>query len=418
MYEPLYKKVKPLRIEEVVGQRHLLGEGKPLRTLIERGKVPSLIFYGPPGVGKTLVAELLSERIKAQFVKISAVNSGMSELKKIKEEAENWKRWKKETVLFVDEIHRFNKAQQEFLLPLIEDGTIILIGASTENPIFALTKALFSRVMVFEFKPLEAGEIKTIVERAARKLGIAVSEDALSYIAKKAAGDARKALNMLELAHMCAQGKEIDAQTVAEAAGERAPIKYGEDEHYNVISAFIKSIRGSDPDAALYWLAVMLSAGEDPLYITRRLMILAAEDIGLADPEALNIAVSAHHAVSHVGMPEAELILAFATLYLAASPKSNSAYLAVKKALSFVKEHPKVEVPHHLMDARSFGKDKSARYLYPHDYPGGFVRQNYMKHNVLFYIPKAIGREKEIAERLRRFWNERYTENENAEPKA
>ncbi len=408
MYEPLYKKVKPLHIEEVVGQRHLLDEGKPLRTLIESGKIPSLIFYGPPGVGKTLVAEILSQRIKAQFVKLSAVNAGIPDLKKVKEEALNWKRWKKDTVLFIDEIHRFNKAQQEFLLPLIEEGTLILMGASTENPIFALTKALYSRVMVFEFYPLETEELKIILERAAQKVGIKISKDAISYIAKKAAGDARKALNMLEIATMCAKNSEINKNLLSETIGEKVSLKYDEEEHYNIISAFIKSVRGSDPDAALYWLSVMIRAGEDPLYITRRLMILAAEDIGLADPNALNIAVATHNAVSHVGMPEAELILAFATLYMATAPKSNSCYLAIKRALSFVEEHPRVEIPNHLMDPRSFGKDKKARYLYPHDYSEGFVKQEYMKCKARFYTPKEIGKEKEIAERLRRLWHERY----------
>lgn len=328
MYEPLYQRVKPCKIDEVVGQEHLLSIGAPLRVFIEKGRFPSLIFYGPPGTGKTLVAELMARRIDANFVKLSAVDAGIPDVKKVIKEAQDLKRWGKDTVLFLDEIHRFNRAQQDFLLPFIEDGTIILIGASTENPIFALNKALLSRVMVFDFRELSEEQLLKILHRALEKLEVdkRFTKGALEFIASQASGDARKALGMLELVLEGVECSDIDENQVRKALGDVSYLKFDKQEKYDVISAFIKSIRGSDPDAALYWLAVMLEAGEDPLYITRRLMILAAEDVGLADPMGLVVATSAHQAVSHVGLPEGELILAFATVYLASTYKSNSCY--------------------------------------------------------------------------------------------
>ena len=412
MYEPLYKRVRPINIEEFVGQHHLLGKNKPLRVMIERGTFTSFIFYGPPGTGKTLLAEIIARSTDSHFVKLSAVTSGISDMCKAVEEAKRWRGWGKKTILFVDEIHRFNKAQQEFLLPFIEDGVIILIGASTENPIFALTKALSSRIMVFEFKPLSKEELLQILERAILKAGIRTrfTKEALECIAERAGGDARKALSFLELIAFM-ELERVSASDVENILGVKAYFKYSDDEHYNVISAFIKSVRGSDPDAALYWLSIMLKAGEDPLYITRRLMILAAEDIGMADPIALPVAVAAHEAVSHVGMPEAELILAFATVYLATCLKSNSCYIAIRKAMDEVDKLSKVEVPVHLMDARSYEKLKSdkEKYIYPHDYPEAFVKQLYKPNDSVYYFPKPIGYEKEIVERLKRWWNERYS---------
>ncbi len=421
MYEPIYRVVRPSDIEEVVGQSHLLAPGAPLRVLIERGEFPSMLFYGPPGTGKTLVAEIMAHRIKANFVKLSAVKAGTQDVRKVAQEAEELKKWGKDTVLFLDEIHRFNRAQQDVLLPYIEEGTLVLVGASTENPIFALNKALVSRLMVFEFKPLSEEELKEILLRALKKLGKEglLSDDALSLIVSRAGGDARKALSMLELVLKAnPEGETITDAQVQRALGETTYLRYNRDEHYNVISAFIKSVRGSDPDAALYWLAVMLEAGEDPLYITRRLMILAAEDIGMADPAAIMVATSAHDAVSQVGMPEGELILAFATVYLATAPKSNSCYLAIRRAREWVKRHPNVKVPEHLMDSHAWEKRSSKeRYLYPHDYPEGFVRQRYMPWEEVFYIPKELGREAKVAEKLKKLWGERYPEKRDAEGK-
>ncbi len=417
MYEPLYKRVKPLDIDEVVGQTHLLGSSGPLRAIVERGKVPSLLFYGPPGVGKSLVAELISKRIDANFVKLSAVSAGIPEVKKVVQEAQRLKKWGRDTVLFLDEIHRFNKAQQDFLLPYVEDGTIILMGASTENPIFALNSALLSRVMVFEFKPLSEDELIEVLKRALLKINITqtLAEEAIRYIARRAGGDARKALGMLELVLDSVSEPEIDREKVERVLGGFVSLGYDVQQKYDVVSAFIKSVRGSDPDAALYWLSVMLEAGEDPLYITRRLMILAAEDVGLSDPVALLVAVAAHEAVSHVGMPEGELILAFATVYLATTTKSNSCYEAIKRARSWVKEHPNVKVPAHLADSHSWEKRHlSDKYLYPHDFPGGFVKQRYMPFDVRFFYPKDVGRERRVKERLNELWGERYAEKKDA----
>ncbi len=417
MYEPLYRKVRPSSIDDVVGQSHLLGKGKPLRIMIEKGEFPSLVFYGPPGVGKSLVAEIMAKVIDANFVRLSAVTAGVQDIKRVAKEAQELRRWGRKTVLFLDEIHRFNRAQQDMLLPFLEEGTFVLIGASTENPLFALNKALISRVMVFEFKPLEQSEIEEVLKRALVKLGREdfLTSDALRFIASRSSGDARKALGFLELVIDAFEEGPLSRRQVEEVLKGCPYIGYDEQEHYNIASAFIKSLRGSDPDAALYWLSVMLEAGEDPLFITRRLMILAAEDIGMADPLAMLVASSAHIGVSHVGMPEGELILAFATVYLATAPKSNSCYEAIKRARDYVKRNPKVEVPVHLMDAHAWQKRGSReKYLYPHDFPEGFVKQIYKPNDEVFYIPKPIGREAKIKERLERLWGERYAKKNNA----
>ncbi len=412
MYEPLYKRVKPSCIEEVVGQSHLLAPGCPLRVMLERGEFPSMLFYGPPGVGKTLVAEIMADSVKAHFVRLSAVLAGVQEIRKVAREAASLRGMGVRTVLFLDEIHRFNRAQQDLLLPYLEEGLLTLIGASTENPIFALNSALLSRVMVFEFKPLSEDEVLEVLRRALERLGCPwrFDPEALSLMASKAAGDARRALGYLELVlDALGEGERATAEVVRRVMGESVSLRYDRQQHYDVTSAFIKSVRGSDPDAALYWLAVMLEAGEDPLFITRRLMILAAEDVGMADPLGMLVASGAHVALEHVGMPEGELILAFATVYLACAPKSNSCYEAIRRAREFVKRRPDVRVPEHLLDSHAWAKRRGApRYKYPHDYPGGFVRQSYKPGDEVFYRPKAVGREERVKKLLERLWGERY----------
>ncbi|MGB9668356.1 MAG: replication-associated recombination protein A [Thermosulfidibacteraceae bacterium] len=414
MNEPLYRKIRPSDIEEVVGQEHLVGKGGVLRSLLESEKISSMLFYGPPGVGKTLVAEIIAKKITANFIRISAVTTGIKELKEIAEEAKRIKTRGKNTIVFIDEIHKYNKLQQDFLLPFIEDGTIIVIGASTENPIFAINKALLSRMIVLKFEPLTVEHIKKIIRRAIDKLNIdkKIDDSLIKAIAINSNGDARRALVILELILNSLKDKELitlkEAEGILNSLGVN--LRYDEDDRYNIISAFIKSVRGSDPDAALYWLSAMLEMGEDPLYITRRLIILAAEDIGLANPQALSIAVSAHHAVSHVGMPEGALILAMATIYLAVSPKSNSAYVAINKASEIIKKEGVKEVPLHLRDSCDWEKIKEkAKYLYPHDYPDCFVKQSYMPGNYKFYHPKEIGKEKNIKRILKELWGERYS---------
>lgn len=411
MYTPLYRRIRPLTIDEVVGQEHLLGKGALLRSVVESGKIPSMLFYGPPGVGKTLVAEIIADNVKASFVKLSAVTSGIKEIRNIANEAKIRKKRGENVILFIDEIHRFNKAQQDFLLPFLEDGTFIVIGASTENPLFALNKALLSRMLVFEFKELSKEDIKKILRRAIKVLGIEekLQEEILDAIAEKT-GDARKALMVLEVL-LESLNSEPPEETIKDIINMTLKgHSYDDEERYNVISAFIKSIRGSDPDAAIYWLTVMLKSGEDPLYITRRLMILAAEDIGLANPQALIVATSAHTAVAHVGLPEGAIILAMATLYLAASPKSNSAYKALKLAEETIDREGITKVPEHIKDSHSWEKikGKAQPYLYPHDFPEGFIKQDYTCKKYRFYFPKNVGKEKKIAEYLRGLWGERY----------
>ncbi len=394
----------PGDLNEFVGQQELLGPDGPLRRLIEADRLVSLIFYGPPGTGKTALARIIAKRTDARFISINAVTSGVKEIREAVRLA-----GKGRTILFIDEIHRFNKIQQDALLPHVEAGDIILIGASTENPFFALVPALASRSMIFEFKPLKEAEIGEILTRALESprglggKGVEIQEDALRLIAVQSGGDARKALNTLELSYLILSGKggaerAITTDIVKEALQSKTAY-YDEDEHYDVISAFIKSMRGSDPDAALYWLARMITSGEDPRFIARRILICASEDVGNADPVALQLATAAMVAVEKIGMPEARIPLAQAVLYVATAPKSNASYLAIEKAMDAVQNEELQQVPDHLRDshyrgARVLGHGRG--YLYPHNYEGHYVEQKYMEKERTFYEPSDEGYERNI----------------------
>lgn len=391
---PLALRMRPRSLEEFVGQEELVGEGTYLRRAIEEDRLATAIFWGPPGSGKTTLAAIIAGMTQAHFQQISAVASGVAELRRlIKEARERRAMHGRRTIVFIDEIHRFNKAQQDALLPAVEDGSIVLIGATTENPYFEVNPALVSRSKIFRLKPLSEGEVRTIVERALSdgERGLAgcnliVEEAALEHIVHLSGGDARVALNTLEAAALLAKEEEgvrrIDLHAAEEAAQRKALLydKWG-DAHYDTISAFIKSLRGSDPHAAVYWLARMLYAGEDPRFIARRMVIFASEDIGLADGNALLVAVAAAQAVDFVGLPECRLNLAHAALHLALAPKSNSATRAIAEADREVAEGRTPPVPTHLRDAHypgaaALGHGKG--YLYPHDFPGSYVEQSYL----------------------------------------
>jgi putative ATPase len=410
---PLAVRMRPAQLSEFVGQRHLLGEGKLLKRAIDVDRINSLILYGPPGTGKTCLAHIIQKRTQAYFVRVNAVASNVQELREILRRAKyRFNQEGKRTLLFIDEIHRFNKAQQEVLLPDLESGNPILIGATTQNPFFALTPPLISRSLICEFKPLEEEDILTILQRALGdeerglgKLKIEVSEEVLRFFAQVSDGDARRALNALELAAITTpRGKsgqiKIDLEIAQESIQKKAVLyDRAEDAHYDTISAFIKSIRGSDPDASLYWLAKMLYAGEDPRFIARRILILAAEDVGNADPQALLVAQSACFAVEYLGMPEARIPLAQAVIYLATAPKSNACYLGIEKALEDVEKRSLQPVPDHLKDSHYKGAEKLGRgkdYKYPHSYPAGWVKQDYISKKVRYYFPKEAGYEKKI----------------------
>jgi putative ATPase len=376
--------MRPRTFQEFVGHHHLLGEGKPLKKLIEGGHLPSIILWGPPGTGKTTLAHLLSNAVGADLQQLSAVSSGISDARRV---VEHSKTTLLRTVLFVDEVHRWNKAQQEVLLPAIEDGSITLIGATTENPYHALVSPLLSRALLLRLEPLEDKEIKTLLqvalvdmERGLGALGVTVTDDALDYLVEIAGGDARQALTGLEATVLLAEADEtvIDAQRVADAVQKRIVVYDRGDNHYDVLSAFIKSMRGSDPDATLFWLSRMLHAGEDPRVIARRLVIFASEDVGIADPHALPIAIAAVQAVEHVGLPEARLNLAHAAIYLARAPKSNSVIVALQRAMSDAESND--QVPAHLRDSHYRGASEigaGVGYRYPHDFPGHWVDQPY-----------------------------------------
>ena len=414
---PLAARMRPRTLEEYAGQRHILSEGMLLRRAIEADRIQSLIFYGPPGTGKTTLAQIIANRTASRFVRLSGVESNVAEMRQVLASAANrLENTGHPTLLFIDEIHRFNKAQQDVLLPDVEGGTVRLIGATTHNPFFFVNSPLVSRSQIFELQPLESEDILSLLQRAVadeeRGLGgmnLAVTDDALQHLATISDGDARKALNSLEIAALTTpQGAggaiSIDLP-VAEACIQKKAVVYDGDgdAHYDTISAFIKSIRGSDPDAALYWLAKMIHAGEDPRFITRRLMISAAEDIGLADPMALVLSTSAHEAAEFVGWPEARIPIAEATVYLATAHKSNTAYLAIDAALEEVRSGRTIPVPKHLRDTHYRGAKKLGHgdgYKYAHDFDGHFVAQDYLGVDKRFYDPGEEGVEKKIKDRV------------------
>ena len=414
---PLAARMRPRSLEEYAGQRHILSEGMLLRRAIEADRIQSLIFYGPPGTGKTTLAQIIANRTASRFVRLSGVESNVAEMRQVLASAANrLENTGHPTLLFIDEIHRFNKAQQDVLLPDVEGGTVRLIGATTHNPFFFVNSPLVSRSQIFELQPLESEGILSLLQRAVadeeRGLGatnIVVTDVALQHLATISDGDARKALNSLEIAALTTpQGAggaiSIDLP-VAEACIQKKAVVYDGDgdAHYDTISAFIKSIRGSDPDAALYWLAKMIHAGEDPRFITRRLMISAAEDIGLADPMALVLSTSAHEAAEFVGWPEARIPIAEATVYLATAHKSNTAYLAIDAALEEVRSGRTIPVPKHLRDTHYRGAKKLGHgdgYKYAHDFDGHFVAQDYLGVDKRFYDPGEEGVEKKIKDRV------------------
>ena len=417
---PLASRLRPVTLEEVVGQQHIIGKDKLLYRAIKADKLSSIIFYGPPGTGKTTLAKVIANTTKAEFLSINATAAGKKDMEEVVEKAKQSQgMYGKKTILFIDEIHRFNKGQQDYLLPFVEDGTIILIGATTENPYFEVNGALLSRSIIFELKALEKEDIKILLRRAVtdeeKGMGAyhaVIEEDALDFLADISNGDARAALTAVELGVLTTERSQdgiihIALETAQECIQKRA-VRYDKsgDNHYDTISAFIKSIRGSDPDAAVYYLAKMLYAGEDIKFIARRMMISAAEDVGNADPNALTVAVSAAQAVERIGMPEARIILAEAATYLASAPKSNASYLAVDRALQAVKETANATVPVHLQDAHYKGSAKLGHgegYLYAHDYPNHYVEQQYLPDALkdqVFYQPTEIGYEKKIKEHL------------------
>ena len=414
---PLALRMRPRTLEEFVGQEEVVGEGTYLRRAIQEDQLQTAIFWGPPGSGKTTLASVIARMTRAHFQQVSAVESGVSEVRRLIREAEDRRAMHgQRTIIFIDEIHRFNKAQQDALLPAVEDGTIVLIGATTENPYFEVNSALVSRSKIFRLRPLGEEEIRKILERALEdrerglgSLGLEVEEEALGHIVRLSGGDARVALNTLEAATLLSREREgrryVDLRAAEEAAQRKALLyDKGGDAHYDTISAFIKSLRGSDPHAAVYWLARMLQAGEDPRFIARRMVIFASEDVGLADSRALQVATAAAQAVDFVGLPECRLNLAHAALYLALAPKSNSALRAIAAADREVAEGATPTVPPHLRDthyaaASSLGHGKG--YLYPHRFPGGYVEQAYLPEGMEgreFYRPGANGEEARLVE--------------------
>ncbi|MGN0986984.1 MAG: replication-associated recombination protein A [Otoolea sp.] len=417
---PLASRLRPSTLDEVVGQKHIIGKDKLLYRAIKADKLGSLIFYGPPGTGKTTLAKVIANTTSARFEQLNATVAGKKDMEQVVNEAKDaLGMYGKKTILFIDEIHRFNKSQQDYLLPFVEDGTILLIGATTENPYFEVNGALISRSRIFELKPLEKEDIKELLHRALtdREKGMGsyravAEEEALDFLAEIAGGDARAALNAIELGILTTDRAEdglihITLEVAQECIQKRA-VRYdkGGDNHYDTISAFIKSMRGSDPDAAVYYLARMLYAGEDIKFIARRIMICASEDVGNADPQALTVAVSAALAAERVGLPEAKIILSQAASYVACAPKSNAAYMAISDAEEAVKAKGSFRVPPHLQDRHYSGAEQLGRgldYKYAHDYPNHYVKQQYLPDGLegaVFYRPSENGYEKKIGEWL------------------
>ena len=418
---PLASRLRPVTLDEVVGQQHIIGKDKLLYRAIKADKLGSVIFYGPPGTGKTTLAKVIANTTSADFKQINATVAGKKDMEEIVKEAkDSLGMFGKKTILFVDEIHRFNKGQQDYLLPFVEDGTLTLIGATTENPYFEVNGALLSRSRVFELKPLEREDIRELIRRAVydkdKGMGVynaVIDEEAMNFLADVANGDARAALNAVELGVMTTErdpavGKiHIDIDVAQECIQKRV-VRYDKDgdNHYDTISAFIKSMRGSDPDAAVYYLARMLYAGEDMKFIARRIMICAAEDVGNADPQALVVAVAAAQAAERIGLPEAQIILSQAVTYVATAPKSNAACNAVFDALEAVKSRKTMPVPVHLQDAHYKGAAKLGHgqgYLYAHDFPNHYVKQQYLPDGMegsVFYQPTENGYERKIKEHM------------------
>lgn len=420
-FSPLAERLRPKTLNEFIGQKNLVGEGKPIRLMIEKNDVVSMIFWGPPGVGKTTLALIIANSVKADLVQLSAVSSGVKDVRLAIEKAEyNKIQLNKRTILFIDEIHRFNKAQQDSLLHSVESGTIILIGATTENPSFEVISPLLSRCRVFVLEDLSKDDLLFLADNAMR-IDNELNRTKIEFENKNiliefSSGDARALLNGLELAvKLCSADKNnvlYLTNDILKEAFQRNYIKYdkGGEEHYNIISAFIKSVRGSDPDAAVYWMARMLKGGEDPKFIARRMIVLASEDIGNADPQAITIATSAFTAVNYIGMPEAQLVLSQAATYLACSPKSNASYMALAKAKSDIEKTGELPVPLHLRNAPTnlmknldYGKD----YKYSHDFEGHFTHQQYLPDelkDIVYYFPADLGAESKIKERLKNWW--------------
>ena len=419
---PLAQRMRPRNLDEVVGQRHIIGPDKLLYRAIKADKLSSIIFYGPPGTGKTTLAKVIANTTSADFRQINATVAGKKDMEDVGEAAKNnLGMYGRKTILFVDEIHRFNKGQQDYLLPFVEDGTIILIGATTENPYFEVNSALISRSIIFELKALEKEDILSLIhtavydkERGMGAYDAVIDEDAADFLADISNGDARNALNAVELGIMSTNrsedGKIHITLDVAEECIQKRVIRYDKtgDNHYDTISAFIKSMRGSDPDAALYYLARMLYAGEDIKFIARRIMICASEDVGNADPQALTVAVSACEAIERIGMPEAQIILAQAVTYIATAPKSNASYVGIDKAMAQVAGEKTAVIPPHLQDAHYKSAAKLGHgtgYLYAHDYPMHYVKQQYLPDTLVgrkFYEPTDNGYEKHIREHMKR----------------
>lgn len=432
---PLAARLRPRTLDEYAGQAHLVGEGAPLRAMLEADRLPSCLFFGPAGTGKTTLAQLCASLTSAHFENFSAVTGGVADVRRIIEEARKRKQIGKRTILFVDEIHRFNRAQQDAFLPHVEDGTVTLLGATTENPLATVNTPLLSRCRLFQFEPLGESDLVALMHRALRderglqKYFLEVEEDALQHIAQCALGDARTALNSLEVAADIARAGEakVLSLAVAEQTVSRRAMDYDKsgDNHYDIISAYIKSMRGGDPDAALYWMMRMIESGEDPMFIARRLVIQSSEDVGNADPRALQVAMAALTAVEKIGLPEAAIPLAQATVYVASAPKSNASYVAMQRARDAVKSQPPARVPKHLRSTALRGAREmlgaGEGYRYPHDAPGHFTPQKYLPANFqkqAYYEPSDQGYEVHIARRLQQWWREKKHDEQETEAGA